>query len=293
MRLIYSLPIISTSIWGVAVVGGKILSSAGYSAVEITFGRFALASLIFIPILIYGLSKKNGAFMPRNKGTWLNIFGLSITGVAVNNSIFYYGLSLTNASIASLLVAFNPLMTMLFGVLLLQENMTRSKYFSVLLGIAGVVLIVGYSGNNGSLVGNLIILAAVMMWGSSFSFSKRASNEGLSSIAITAWSEILGTIMLLPIVLYNGSLSKYNTTDSQVILWFVFLGVISSVIAYILHYKAIEVLGSGVVAPAINIIPFSGALTAWLLLGEDLGITAFIGLFLILTGVIIVTRESQ
>ncbi len=293
MKIIYALPIISTSIWGVAIVGGKILGEAGYSAIEITFGRFALASLIFIPILIYGIIKKNGSFIPRTKSTWLNIFGLSITGVAVNNSIFYYGLSLTNASIASLLVAFNPLMTMLFGVLLLKEKMTRNKYLSVLLGIAGVVLIVGYSGNNGSLVGNLIILGAVMMWGSSFSFSKRASNVGMSSIAITAWSEILGTIILLPLILYNGSLSKYNTNNSQVIIWFLFLGVISSFIAYILHYKAIEVLGSGVVAPTINIIPFSGAFAAWLLLGEDLGVTAFLGLFLIMTGVILVTREGK
>lgn len=293
MRLIYSLPIISTSIWGVAVVGGKILSSAGYSAIEITFGRFALASLIFIPILIYGLSKKNGTFVPRSKGTWLNIFGLSITGVAVNNTIFYYGLSLTNASIASLLVAFNPLMTMLFGVLLLKEKMSRSKYSSVFLGIAGVVFIVGYSGNSGSLVGNLFVLIAVMMWGSSFSFSKRASNDGLSSIAITAWSELIGTLMLLPFILYNGSISKYSTLDNQTILWFVFLGIISSVFAYIIHYKAIEVLGSGVVAPSINIIPFSGAFAAWLLLGEDLGITAFLGLFLILSGVFIVTRDNS
>ena len=293
MKIIYALPIISTSIWGVAVVGGKILSSTGYSAIEITFGRFALASLIFIPILIFGISRKNGTFIPKSKGTWLNILGLSITGVAVNNSIFYYGLSLTNASIASLLVAFNPLTTMLFGVLLLKEKMTRNKYLSVLLGIAGVVLIVGYSGDNGSLVGNLIVLSAVAMWGSSFSFSKRASNEGLSSIAITAWSEIIGSLLLLPFILYNGSLSKYSSLDGQVLSWFLFLGIISSVIAYMLHYRAIEVLGSGVVAPTINIIPFSGALAAWLLLGDDLGITSFIGLFLILTGVIIVTREGK
>ncbi|MCY3413851.1 MAG: EamA family transporter [Candidatus Heimdallarchaeota archaeon] len=292
MRSEVFFPFISTSVWGISIVGGAILSKYNFTPIEITFGRFALASIMFIPVLIWGLRTRDN-FYPCDKSVWISLFGLSITGVAVNNSIFYFGLTKTNASIASLLVSMNPLMTMLFGVLLLGEKMTKRKMISVISGIFGVMLIVGVSENRGTLLGNLIILTAVTMWGSSFSFSKRASNTGMSAIAITGWSEILGTLILLPVVLVNHSIPKYFILEMEVIFWFLFMGVGSSFIAYIIHYKAIEVFGAGKIAPSTNIIPFSGALTSWFLLGEQLDIIAILGFILIVFGVIFVHYDKE
>ncbi len=291
MKLEFFYPIISTSIWGISIVGAKIIGQYSFSPLEITFGRFAIASVIFLPILIYGMIKKEN-YIPKDKKIWISIIGLSLTGVAVNNTVFYYGLSKTSASIASLLVSINPLMAMLFGVLLLDEKFTSKKIISVILGILGVILIVGISDNPGTLFGNLMILTAATIWGSSFSFSKKASNGGMSSIAITGWSEILGTLVLLPILLGSSSLSVYRNTNSEVIFWFLFMGILSSVLAYIIHYKAIEVFGAGKIAPSTNIIPFSGALTAWVLLNDKLELAAIIGLLLILAGVFIVHRDK-
>ena len=290
MKIEFFYPIISTSIWGISIVAAKIIGNNDFSALEITFGRFALAAIIFIPILIYGM-KKTDNFIPRDKKSWMYIVGLSLTGVVVNNLIFYIGLSMTTASIASLLVSINPMMTMIFGVILLGESMSRKKILSVILGIIGVVFIVGISQSRGSLVGNLVILGAATIWGSSFSFSKKASNVGISSIAITGWSEIIGAIILLPLMISSNSLSKYSKMSDEVIFWFLFMAILSSVIAYIIHYKAIEVFGAGKIAPSINIITFSGAFAAFILLGDTIDISAVVGLILILTGVFVVHMD--
>ncbi len=40
MRVELLYPIVSTSVWGIAIVGAKIVGNAGFNPVEITFGRF-------------------------------------------------------------------------------------------------------------------------------------------------------------------------------------------------------------------------------------------------------------
>lgn len=290
-RYIYAFPIISTSAWGLSIVGGKILDNNGFSAYEIVFGRFLIASLLFIPLLYY-LSRSRNDIIPT-KSMWMPLIGLSITGVSINNIIFYSGLSLTDASTASLLVSINPLATMISAVILLNEKMTGRKYFSVIIGIIGVAVVIGFGGEAGSLKGNLLIIIAVTIWGTSFSFSKMSSNDGLSSIAITGWSIIIGTITMLPFVFNKSSYNQFvdSAGNTEVQFWFMFMGIFSSVLAYIIHYKAIEVLGPGKVAPSTNIIPVSGVFFAFLILKESIKGSPIIGFMIILIGVYIVQKQ--
>ena len=292
-RYVYVLPIISTTSWGVSVVGGKILTNNDFSPLELVFGRFALASIIFLPLILL-LSRNNEGFIP-SKSDMPSLIGLSISAVSINNIIFYAGLSLTDASIASLLVSINPLATMLSAVILLNEEMNRTKLVSVFLGVIGVAIVIGFNGNSGDLHGNLLIILAVILWGTSFSFSKMSSNNGLSTIAITGWSMIIGTITLLPFVANQSSYNKYKNglNNSEVVFWFLFIGLIASTFSYVLHYKAVEILGPGKVAPSTNIIPVSGVIFAYLLLDETIKGSPLIGFFLILLAVYIVQKQSK
>ncbi len=289
MKVIYTFPFFSTVCWGVSIVGGKILTNGGLLPVEIVFLRFALAGAIFLPV-IFIEAKDGDNFFPRHE-FWFPIVGLAITGVAVNNVIFYYGLNRTSASVASLLVSFTPLTTLFFATLILNEKFTKRKLFSVMLGVIGVAIIVGFS-SGGKLYGNLFIILAISIWGSSFSFSKLASNKGMSSIAITGWSQILGTIILAPFIANEKSMYKYGHLDNNLILWFIYMGIVSSVIAYVMYYHAIAILGTGKVAPTTNLIPLSGVIAAWIILGDPLRYSMIIGAILILIAVLIVQLEK-
>ncbi len=290
-RLYFLLAIVPPIFWGISITGAKIISVSGFSPVEITFGRFLLASILFLPYLIYK-GRGNPRYFPSSRRQWRNIFALSLTGVALNNLIFYTGLSFTDAGIASILVSFNPLATMLFAVLLLGEKFTARKLYSLILGIVGVIFIIGFQINLGSVFGNLLILTAAFVWGSSFSFSKLSTESGLSSIAVTGWSEILGTILLIPFAAPSFS-NKIGHLTTEPLLWFIFIGVFSSVIGYVLYYRAIQHFGAGKVAPVINIIPVSGAITAFLVLGNPFSGQPIIGFILVMIGVILAQTEKE
>lgn len=289
MRGIFVFPILSTSIWGVSIVAGKILGNQGLTPLEITFLRFALAAICFIPILLYMHLIQKEPF-PK-KESWKSLLGLSITGVSLNNVIFYLGLEQTDASVASLLVGLNPLVTMLFAIWMVGERLTMRKLISVLIGIVGVFLIVGNDLTPGGLVGNLLIILAASIWAVSFSFTKIASRSGLSSITITGWSIVVGTFILFPFQAARGRLAI--EFSQEIIQWLVFMGVVSSVFAYIVHYKAIEVFGPSRVAPSTNIIPLSGAIASYAILHESLSPLVLIGGTLIVMGVIFAQLEGM
>jgi drug/metabolite transporter (DMT)-like permease len=250
-----------------------------------------MASLIFVPLLMR-MNRTRDDIIPSSKTAWLMILGLSLSGVAVNNTIFYLGLERTDASVASIIVSLNPLMAMIFAVIMLGEKFTKKKGLSVVLGMVGVGLIIGFTETSGQLVGNLLILLGITIWGASFSFSRRASETGMSSIAITGWSETIGSLFLLPFILQTSSFSKVSLMTGETLFWFLFMALLSSFLAYILHYQAIWILGASTVAPSTNIIPLSGVITAYLLLGETITGFPIIGAAFVLTGVVLVQKES-
>jgi drug/metabolite transporter (DMT)-like permease len=289
LKLVYTFPIISTSIWGISISGAKILGGYGFSPIEVTFLRFGLSSLIFLPILlIFHLNKEK--VIPQGK-EWYPLIAIAITGVSLNNVIFYTGLNLTRATTASLLVSFNPLATMIFGVFLVKEVMTRRKWISVAIGVIGVYLILGSNVTLGQFHGNLLILTAVIIWGSSFSFSKISSQNGFSPVVITGWSQLIGTLILSPTS--KSAVLKMFETSEIGIFWILYLGIISSVVGYIIHYQAINILGPGKVAPSTNIIPISGAISAFFILGDVIEGSPVLGAFLVIIAVLIVQTEKN
>ena len=183
-------------------------------------------------------------------------------------------------------------MTMLFAVLFLNEKFSLKKIISVFLGIVGISIVIGFDGNFGQIQGNLLILIAVTIWGSSFTFSKKASENGLSAIAITGWSEIMGTLFLSPSIFIFNTFEKIQLLNGEILNWFIFLGVVSSVIAYIIHYQAISIYGASKVAPSVNIIPISGVITAYFILGENISLSLFLGGLIVIIGVFLVQFEK-
>ena len=289
--LIYLFPTLAGIAWGIGVVGAKVIGNYGFSSIEITFLRFFMASIVFIPILIVLAIRERGKYIPSDRRVWLDILGLSITGVAANNTIFYFGLERTTSSIASLIVGIAPLSAVVFARIFLKEELTARKIIALILGISGVVFIVGLE-DTGMIVGNLFIIVAVTIWGSSFVFSKRASQSGLSAIAITAWSEIVGTALLIPFVINGSVFSKFSQTTFELIWWLFFLGIVSSVFAYILYYFAVSRLGSGKISINLNLIPIAGAITAWFVFGDTLSVFAILGIILVIAGVLTIQSEQ-
>src|SRR5437870_6342073 len=98
----------------------------------------------------------------RVRGDLGRITLYSILGVALNQSLFLAGLSLTSAHVAAILITSVPLFALAAAMVLGHERETPAKIGGIALAAFGALLVVGAEGFAGalrSLIGDLLILA--------------------------------------------------------------------------------------------------------------------------------------
>lgn len=147
-------PTLFILMWSSGYVAGKIaLPYAG--PLTLIFIRFsAAAAILFIVVLT------SRAPWPRTPMAWLHLAVVGILIQAMQFSGLYYGLSRgVSAGVSALIVGMMPLFTALAAPLLLKEDVTPRQYAGLVLGLAGMALVVHdkVSFDGGSLQGYLAV----------------------------------------------------------------------------------------------------------------------------------------
>jgi len=130
-----------------------------------TFIRFFLALVFFIPLILKTKFKINKDSLP--------VFLVSLLST-LNIILFSFGIRLTSASLGQLIYALVPILSVIISHYLLKEKITWKKILGILLGFAGmgVIIIPAVSnfktGNSTGLLGNIDLIAK--KYGCKYSF---------------------------------------------------------------------------------------------------------------------------
>ena len=117
--------------------------------------------------------------------------------------------------------------------------------------------------------------------------------RGFSSLEIVVWYSVTGWALLTPWVIAENWGSTIPEPSSAEWLTIAYLGIISTVLSYVLFAKGIEVIGPTAASSYVFLVPVFGVLGGWILLGEEIGASMLIGFVLIVVGVTEVQRESE
>ena len=117
--------------------------------------------------------------------------------------------------------------------------------------------------------------------------------KGVSALEIVVWYSITGWALLSPWVIAENWGSAIPDPSSAEWLTIAYLGVISTVLSYVLFAKGIELIGPTAASSYVFLVPVFGVLGGWLLLGEEIGISMILGFLLIVYGVTEVQREND
>lgn len=270
-------------LWGIAIAPIKwVLESMG--PITFLFLRLLIGSVLILPYTMW----KNQIRISEVKIPWKPIIILSFSGVSGYYLLYTVGVDLTSALNASVLTAAIPLFTVLLAAFFLRERITRSQWVGLILGTMGVLLISIKSGeiNNGSLLGDLFVLASCLLWGVYIIQLKRAEKTvKLPSGFFTALLIVVGAVMLAPFALmeiaYTG-LPQWTLKSSLSLLY---VAVPSTVLAYLFWNQALKSVSAATAGLTINFLPLIEVLTSIALLGEGLTVRVLLGGLLILSGV--------
>ncbi len=282
--------IITMFFWGLSFIGTKIALSS-FTPFVCIFLRFSLASLFFLIVFLRsGIPRLNAEQQRKLVLTALFQPGLYFAFETI-------GLTYTTASSASIILALVPIAVLVLAHFILGEEINRYNLLGITLSILGIIVLVfGGSGLKlsfeGSLLGDLLILGAVFS-AAFYMVLARDLSKTLSSLQITGFQVIYGTILFAPFFLYNLPQVKWAQVSTASIAAIIFLSLFCTIAAFLAYNFALSKIEASRASVFINGIPVVTAIGAWFILGEKLTLLQMAGGALVLLAVFISSAKSK
>ncbi|HEX5508982.1 MAG TPA: DMT family transporter [Pseudolabrys sp.] len=218
---------------------------------------------------------------------------LGIANQAIYLGVGYVGLLSISSGLSVLIFSCNPIITAVVAALVLNERLTWAKIVGLVLGIAGVAFIVESRLSAGSdhLQGIVLtIIATISFVGGTIVFKRYAPKDGL-------WigngiQSLAAGVATLPFALTFESVGDVMPSW-RLLGAFAFLVLVVSVVAYLLWFKILTVLGATAASSYYFLMPPVGMLMGWLLLGEHVAMSDLVGIIPVVLGIYLVTRPSK
>jgi drug/metabolite transporter (DMT)-like permease len=273
-------------LWSFAFVAGKIGVTDCPPLILLT-ARFSLAGTLILGVFalrgeVWQLSRREAAMF-------------AVLGIA-NNALYlglgYTGLKYISAGLGGLIVSANPIFTAALAALFLGEALTWRKIAGLLLGIAGVALIVWHRMSIGTdsphgVLFTLASLASIVAGTILFKIFAPKGNiwigNGIQNLA--------AAIVLLPIALTFADVHDI-VPSARLLGALAFLVFGGSILAYVLWFHLLKVCGATAASAYHFLMPPLGMLFAWIVLGERLAPQDLLGIVPVALGIYLVTRPA-
>lgn len=280
--------ILASSIWGGMYVVVKVVVSV-IPPLELVWMRYLVA---IVALLIIGLITRQKWRI--EKRYFLIIIAIGIIGNAISIVAQETGTMLSTAQMGAIITSSTPAFMVVFARLILKEQMTLKKGISVLLATIGVLLIVGIGDvNMSSTLGGIALFIAALTWALMSVLVKRLPSD-YSQIVVTTYSILVALIVLTPFVLPRlHEINISQLTDPTIWGGLLYLGIVSTACGFLLWNRGLQMLNASSGGIFFFFQPLVGTLLGWLILGETIGVTFWIGSILILTGVLFVILEKK
>ncbi|MFQ3365541.1 MAG: drug/metabolite transporter (DMT)-like permease [Oceanospirillaceae bacterium] len=224
--------------------------------------------------------------IPNSPPIWIAFLTMGLLNNVLPFSLIVWGQSQISSGLAAILNATAPLFGVIVaGILLRDESATPLKITGVVIGFAGVIVMMDLSSiATSSLLAQLAILAAALSYACASVYGRRFKATGLNPILVAAGQVTGSTLLLLPIALWVDGNDPYANMPAQVWAAIISLAVFSTAAAYILYFKLLASAGATNILLVTLLVPVSAILLGWLFLEESLQTPHIIGMAMIALG---------
>ncbi len=280
----------SVIVWGSCYVLTKNLLNAGFTPLQITPIRMALA---YVALLLMRPKFQKLPVKDELIFVLIGLFGGSVYFFLQNTA-----LNLTYAANVSIIVCLSPIFTAVLAAIFSRGNERLGKFllFGSLLAIVGVVLVV----LNGSLrfhlspAGDLLALAAGISW-AVYSVLIKRYTETMDDFLVTRRVMFWAFVTSVPMMLAIDGMPNLAPlfTQSKALLSWLFLGILGNAVCFAIWNIAFRRLGVVVTNNYLYASPFVTLIVGWLLLNEPISWMGILGAVLITAGVILAQRDKR
>jgi drug/metabolite transporter (DMT)-like permease len=202
---------------------------------------------------------------------------LNVTGW---NVLTAYGVRAIASGEAALLAYTMPIWATILGVLLLGERLTLRVLAALLLGMAGVLLLLSGGGGFGALGqspwGVLAMLGGALSWALGTIVQKRVAWP-ISIIAAAGWQLVIGAVPIVIVAAFGEPFVIFQVSDIAfaALAYNLFIGMI---LGYYVWFKLVSVFPASIAAIGAVAVPVMGTLSGAIFLHEPFGWPQFAAL---------------
>jgi len=222
------------------------------------------------------------------------VFSVGLLHMVGFSVLVSLGLQFLPAGKSIVLAYTSPLWVVPAAWFFLREPLTRRRILGLLIGLAGIVLILQPSEMDWSdsdiVIGHLFVLGGAMFWAISIVYG-RAHKWVTAPFSLLPWQMLVGGMTQLVLALVIEGLPRIDWTLE---LWLLlgFNCLVGNGVAYWMMNLVSRDLPAGVVSMGLLGVPVIGLVCASVFLGETLGLALLIAAALIIMGIILGTTSG-
>ena len=264
------------ALWGASFLFMRI-AAPEFGPVALIEVRVVMASAALLPLVLARRA------LPEVIANWRPIALIGVLHYAVPFCLFAFAMLTLTGSFSAIVNASSPLFVGIVARVALGERLTLSRIVGLVIGFAGVVVLVWDKLAVGSGPVLLAVAAAVLaafFYGYAAVLAKKQL-AGVSPIAVSAGSMSTAALVLLPAaILLWPDASPTPAAWSMAIV----LGLLCTALAFLMYFRLIGNIGPTRAITVTYLVPVFAVLFGALFLGEPLTLSMVFGGAIVLAG---------
>lgn len=266
--------------------------------------RFGIGGLAMLHWL-----KKPSNEAPMNPHTKRLVFIESFLGNFLFSICMLFGVSMTSALNAGIIMSTIPAVVAVLSWIFLRERIGLNVWLAVACGVLGIALFAisksateiqnantNITATNTTFastwLGNVLLFCAVLCEAAYAVIGKKLTHT-LSPKRISALINLWGFVLMTPFGLYMAWQFNFGSVSNQMWLLLIFYALAASVWTVWLWMTGLQIIPSSQAGVFTVFLPVSAAVVGVLVLGESINTWQFIALCIALLGVIIATLPNS
>jgi len=281
------------SSWGLlillSVLWGSSFFFAGVSVREVppltvVLVRVGLAVFMLLPIFWY-----YGHKLPNSFQSWIPFIGMGVLNNVIPFGLLFYAQTQITVGLVSIINAMTPLFTVVVMTTFGVEKLTLNRFFGVLLGVVGVVVLqdfgrlLGVAQNLGIILG----LGATLSYGFSALWARRHLT-GVPPLKSATCQLICSTVIMIVVVSFIEQPWTLRMPSIEACLSLLGMALFGTAIAYIVFFKILVSAGASNVMLVTLLIPITAVMLGNIFLDEVIQSQEIIGALVIGFGLLFI-----
>jgi drug/metabolite transporter (DMT)-like permease len=272
-----TLLLVANALWGSSYVVVKVALE------EIPFPVLAAARYVVATLALWGLHliTRQGRTFPVRQDA-IKLLALGIIGVAAHGLLGYWGVSLTTATDASLMIVGEVIFTTLLAVAIAGDYVGRPRVVGMAAGVVGVVvLVLGSAGQPlesapNRPLGDILILTA-LAFEAVFTVLGTTLTRRYDPLVVLTLSLTGSCVVWLPLIGWYALQGRLVMPSPLALAGVLYLALVASVLCYLIWFAVLRIAGPTLGALSLLAQPLVGAVLGISLLADPVLPSTLIG----------------